>query len=228
MNQHQHITMSMFPPQPLSMIWLGSPCHAFTTMLMHGLMYIGSSCPKCRGYGYSAPKSLIHRASWISVRPPLHVVMQRLHIRPNIDSSAFDFSLQRNRAKPVHAFWCCTGSWDPILCTLVDCNEAKPVHLHGARCSALCRINRTYDWCGCERTLCSKKPEICLNDLANQTAGHHGVKENWKKTQASWDSNPWWLQPCNVSAMKCWTDIPVCSPCWFKYKWMQGCSKHDA
>ena len=24
--------MSMFPPQPVSMIWLGSPCHAFTTL----------------------------------------------------------------------------------------------------------------------------------------------------------------------------------------------------
>ena len=31
MNQHQHITIDMFPPQPLSMSWLGSPCHAFTT-----------------------------------------------------------------------------------------------------------------------------------------------------------------------------------------------------
>ena len=36
MNQHQHITMSMFPPQPLSMIWLGSPCHAFTTGSIEG------------------------------------------------------------------------------------------------------------------------------------------------------------------------------------------------
>ena len=38
-SQHQHNAMSMIPPQPLSIVWLGSLCSACTTMCCLYTMY---------------------------------------------------------------------------------------------------------------------------------------------------------------------------------------------